>query len=148
MTISPRMATLDPIRRPRGSRLRRATVRVAAIATVVLGSAAVAVPAQAAFPGRNGRIVFHANAPVCCDIFTVRPDGTGVRRLTHLAPQARALSGSWSPDGRHIVYRVDHPGASLAAFQVWVMIADGSGQRRLVDEPIFLDFAPSYSPVG
>ncbi len=151
MTISPRTATPAPTRRkfrPSGSRLRRATVRVAAIATIVLGSAAVAVPAQASFPGRNGRIVFHANAPVCCDIFTVRLDGTGVRRLTHLTPQARAVTGSWSPDGRHIVYRVDHPGASLAAFQVWVMNSDGTGQRRLVADPFFEDFAPSYSPDG
>jgi len=122
---------------------------VAAIATIVLGSAVVPVPAQASFPGPNGRIAFDAEAPEgCCDIFTLRPDGTGVRRLTHLAPQARALQASWSPDGQHLVYIVIHAGASLAAFQIWVMNADGTGQHRLVADPFFLDFTPSYSPDG
>ncbi len=151
MTISPRPARPGLTRRkfrPRGSRLRRATVRVAAIATIVLGSAAVAVPAQASFPGRDGRIVFQVDAPVCCDIFTVRPDGTGVRRLTHLVPQAAARRASWSPDGRHIVYEVSHPNASLAAVQVWVMNADGTGQHRLVADPFFQDLMPTYSPDG
>jgi TolB protein len=34
------------------------------------------------------------------DIYMMRPDGTGVRRLTN----ARAYTPAWSPDGEHIVF--------------------------------------------
>jgi Tol biopolymer transport system component len=48
------------------------------------------------------------------DIFVMRPDGAGVRRLTHDVGQTAA----WSPDGRSIVF---------SAPQLTVMRADGSG---------------------
>jgi TolB protein len=69
----------------------------------VLVSAAVllalAAPAQAAFPGANGRIAYsvrHATAPY--QIFTAKPDGSDERLL---------VSGgflSWSADGKKIAY--------------------------------------------
>jgi Tol biopolymer transport system component len=34
------------------------------------------------------------------DIYVMRPDGTGIRRLTN----ARAYTPAWSPDGEHIVF--------------------------------------------
>jgi len=126
--------------------LRRATVRVAAIATIALGSAAVAVPAQASFPGPNGRIVFRSADK--STFASVRPDGSGVQRLVRLAAPAFPAQPSWSADSRHIVYVVNHPNAALAATQVWVMNADGTGQRRLVADPFFLDFAPSTHRTG
>jgi Tol biopolymer transport system component len=53
------------------------------------------------------------------DIYVMRPDGSGVRRLT----RARAEMPAWSPDGRHIV--ASAPGGLLA------MRADGSGSTLL-----------------
>jgi Tol biopolymer transport system component len=44
----------------------------------------------------------------------MRPDGSGVKRLT----DNRAYTPAWSPDGRHIV---------LSAGGLFVMRADGSG---------------------
>jgi TolB protein len=49
------------------------------------------------------------------DIYVMRPDGSGVRRLTRV----RAESPAWSPDGRYIVFSA--PGG------LGVMRADGSG---------------------
>ena len=48
------------------------------------------------------------------DIYVMRPDGSGVQRLT----DARAYTPAWSPDGRHIVFSA--PG-------LFVMRPDGSG---------------------
>ena len=47
------------------------------------------------------------------DIYVMRPDGSGVRRLTH----AGAETPAWSPDGSHIVF---------TAGGLFVMRADGS----------------------
>jgi TolB protein len=48
------------------------------------------------------------------DIYVMRPDGSGVRRLT----DNRSYTPAWSPDGKHIV---------LSARGLFVMRADGSG---------------------
>jgi TolB protein len=52
------------------------------------------------------------------DIYVMRPDGSGVKRLT----RARAYTPAWSPDGSHIVFCA--PG-------LFVMGADGSGIESL-----------------
>jgi TolB protein len=57
------------------------------------------------------------------DIYVMRPDGSGVKRLTH----ARAYTPAWSPDGRHIVFSA--PG-------LFVMWADGSGFTSLPIEGV------------
>jgi TolB protein len=57
------------------------------------------------------------------DIYVMRPDGSGVKRLT------RTNGGlpAWSPDGRHIVF---------AAGDLFVMRADGSGITQLPIEGV------------
>jgi TolB protein len=57
------------------------------------------------------------------DIYVMRPDGSGVKRLTN----ARGYTPAWSPDGRHIVFSA--PG-------LFVMRADGSGIASLPVEGI------------
>jgi Tol biopolymer transport system component len=52
------------------------------------------------------------------DIYVMRPDGSGVKRLTHV----RAEMPAWSPDGRYIVF---------SAGGLFVMRADGSGVTSL-----------------
>jgi dipeptidyl aminopeptidase/acylaminoacyl peptidase len=52
------------------------------------------------------------------DVYVMRPDGSGVTRLTHAGGEMPA----WSPDGRHIVY---------AYGRLFVMRADGSGVTSL-----------------
>jgi Tol biopolymer transport system component len=66
------------------------------------------------------------------NLFTIRTNGKGLRRLTHLPPKVRVLmSGSYSPDGRSIVFATTAgatPGLGLLP-DLFVMSADGTDIR-------------------
>ena len=122
------------------------SVAVAAFATAI-GLAGITAPAAGA-SASGGRIAFgsarygHTN-----NIFTMNADGSGVRQLTFTREQDGAdLRQQWSPDGTKLVY--EHRNTSTSRRQLWVMNADGSNQHRLLHDPEFLDFYPSYSPDG
>jgi Tol biopolymer transport system component len=74
----------------------------------------------------NGRIAYTKSWPVDgehgTDVFSVRPDGTGDKRLTRSHDATNAM---WSPSGGRIAF--ERPDT------VWVMKADGSGKQRLTD---------------
>jgi len=67
------------------------------------------------------------------DIFTIRPDGTGLRRLTFVTPKRQVnFRPDYSPDGTKIVFNhLDDVGPG-APVEAWVMNADGSGRRELI----------------
>jgi Tol biopolymer transport system component len=90
----------------------------------------------------GGAIEFTRAIDGAYDIFSVRPDGTNLRRLT-TAPGNDA-HGVWSPDGSHIVFssarlgfRDESPLYDPPEFQpygeLFIMNADGSDQRPLTD---------------
>jgi WD40 repeat protein len=95
-------------------------------------------PANAAFPGVNGKIALSRNVAGNEDIYTMNPDGTGLTRLTN--DPAADSQPQWSPDGRRIAFISfrNSPGWS-----VYVMNADGSGQTRLAG-----GIEPHWSPDG
>ncbi len=60
--------------------------------------------------------------PVVSNLYTARPDGTGLRQLTHsTTPNDRATQAHFTPDGRIIYTRV-----TPAARTLWLINADGS----------------------
>ena len=93
--------------------------------------------------GDGRRIVFHGDLaePGNYDVYSIRPDGTGLRRLTRNA----AFDGDahLSPDGDWIVFGSDRTGNA----DVYVMRSDGSGVRRITGDPAF-DFQPVFSSDG
>lgn len=74
------------------------------------------------------------------DIYRVSLDGSGLTRLT--AAPGEDWQVDWSPDGRRIAFASQRD-RSLG--DVYVMGADGSGQRRLSTDH---GFTPAWSPDG
>jgi Tol biopolymer transport system component len=80
------------------------------------------------------RILFAAGPQDRWNLFTIRPDGTGLQQLTRFHGLTSVQVGSYSPDGKSIVFSavvgaVNKPGASLAG--VFVMTADGRNKRPI-----------------
>jgi Tol biopolymer transport system component len=123
-------------------------VAVSAAAAVVMAGSSV--PARAAFPGDNGRIVFDTawnffNGVGGSQIYSVNPDGTGLRQLTDVEPDTFAWHPAVSPGATRIVYMVTTENEND---QVWIMRSNGSHQRPLVDEPEWAESGPSFTAAG
>jgi TolB protein len=106
--------------------------------TVVLASALLltlllVAPAQAAFPGANGRIAYEYGHAT---IYSISPDGTGQTALFS-DPYSGAGNPAWSANGRKIAF--NNYG------EIWVMNADGINPHNLTTNP---DDHPSWSPDG
>jgi Tol biopolymer transport system component len=94
----------------------------------------------------DGRRIVYASMPPRCqgaacqnDLYVIDRDGTNRVRLTR-TPQDEG-DPDWSPDGARIAYTRSDGARS----RIWVMRADGSGQRQLTDDP---GLAPDWSPDG
>jgi len=63
------------------------------------------------------------------DVYTVKPDGTGLRQLT---TDGRSIWPEWTPSGQ-IRFRIGNVGAPTDTMQYSLMDADGSNVTALVD---------------
>lgn len=94
-----------------------------------------------AAPSPNGRVAFTSAPGGNREIYTVEPDGSGLRRLTTNVRDD--YDPVFSPDGRSIAFvrGAERP-------ELFLMRADGGGVRRLVRWRAGGGFAPSWSPDG
>jgi TolB protein len=96
--------------------------------------------AQAAFPGKNGKIAFASESVPSTQsryLFIVNPDGTG---LNSLRPEP-ATNPAWSPDGTKIAFTTGN--REIAAAN-----SDGSGLTTLTSRVDGTAEQPSWSPDG
>jgi Tol biopolymer transport system component len=66
-------------------------------------------------------------------LFTIRPNGEDVRRLTSLP--GNSYKGNWSPSGRRIVFARNSKVCCPPSGDLYVMRRDGSHLRRLTNAP-------------
>jgi len=88
----------------------------------------------------TGKIAFSVMEDGVINIYSINPDGSGVRKLTD--DNGNSEDPCWSPDGRYIVFSSDRDGGG---YKLYIMNSNGQNQRRIT----FLkgdDTAPSWSP--
>src|SRR5215207_9971789 len=127
--------------------------RVTTIATGLLLAALLAVlvllwgerPAEAAFPGANGKIVFAGRVMRTPyegqdEIFKMNPDGSNATRLTHNT--GHDYDPAWSSDGQKIAFVSD--------FAIYVMDIDPSTNDaiNITNNRRTDDYGPDWSPSG
>lgn len=98
-----------------------------ALTAAAAAATALVLPAQATFKGANGLLVYQATVGDHVQLFTVRPDGTGTRQLTHFT-DSDATNATWSPDSRTIGFERQWGPNKV---QVYTMNADGTGSHAL-----------------
>ena len=86
----------------------------------------------------GSRIAFWRN----WDIYTMKPDGTDLRRLTR---NALASEPAWSPDGNMIAFNSSRDRGN---HEIYVMHADGTGAVDLTNDLAKDDSHPAWSPDG
>lgn len=121
-----------------------ALVALAALAAaVVLGVAAE--PASAAWPGRNGPILFNGGSSgTASGLWSIMSNGSRLRQLTTNGSDSEVQT---SPDGRWIVFARSVEVGGESARHIFIARADGSGVREVTTGPVF-DRTPSFTRNG
>src|SRR6266550_8756712 len=124
-----------------GNQMNRTVATTALAAALALAAlAAVVGSARATYPGAtNGRIAFGIRINGNTDVYSVRPDGQDLRRLTtDLGFDACA---AYSADGRRIAYCSGQGGGPV---QVWTMKQNGTDKQQVTHMSVAAIF-PDYS---
>ena len=103
---------------------------------------------------RGDLIMFSRAAQGDYEIYTIKPDGTGVKRVTFFKGNDAHMA--WSPDGEYIIWASSHLGfkdegtytdAPQPYGELFVMRYDGTHVRQLTDNQ-WEDGTPSWRPRG
>jgi eukaryotic-like serine/threonine-protein kinase len=89
---------------------------------------------------RDGRWLVYQTSGSQEDLFVIRPDGTGLRRLTH--DDFKDRLPRWSPDGTRIAFYSNRGGS----YKIWTLRADGSQLERAAVIPGRQAYHPIWSP--
>jgi Tol biopolymer transport system component len=124
-----------------------ATVVLALVAACMAALVvAVVKPAEATFPGKNGKIAFYSGRGGDPDIYVMNPNGSGVQLLTvdPPSPLVNDVAPAWSADGTKIAFS-----STTTTFNsdIYSMNADGSNRTQLTNSSD-LEGGPTWSPDG
>jgi Tol biopolymer transport system component len=98
----------------------------------------------------DGSTILAATEPVDdtglgANLYTIHPNGTALRKLTHLTGFERLSGASWSPDGTSIVAATSRGATGVGWPDLDVMRADGTGLQPVTHTRNFED-APDWGP--
>jgi len=104
----------------------------------------VGYDAECGFSPDGGSIVFTSDRDGNPDLYVMKADGSDVRRLT----KKPGYDGGpfFSPDGRRVVFRADRKADDH--LQLFVINADGTGERQLTRHGPVVNWAPFWLPDG
>lgn len=104
---------------------------------------ALAAPANAAFPGKNGKIAFVCGGSIC----TVNPDSTAPETLSGPLGSGAYSTPQWSPDGQKIAFASETAPNPIGCGydNIFVMNADGTGQVNLTHDSCSDRGQPTWS---
>lgn len=116
---------------------------VAVLFSAVAMLVTTAAPAQATFPGANGKIAFVDIGSPCCAtvIYTMNPDQSDLMQVPNTTGAGTPV---WSPDGTRIAFSRIGPGSDN---EIYVINADGTGSTQLTNNTV-QDEYPAWSPDG
>jgi hypothetical protein len=119
-----------------------AAALAASILIVMVLIAASSEPAQAAFPGTNGKIAFVTNRDGNLEIYTMNPDGTSQENISRSS--ATETVPAYSANGENIAFLSTRDGNG----EIYKMTSTGTLQTQLTDNPAGdQDHAPSWGPL-
>jgi Tol biopolymer transport system component len=126
--------------------------RACALALAVVAMSLFAAgPASATFFGLPGQISFQRltleEDQFFIDLFSVNPDGDGVRQFTAFGPNTASQFPDHSPDGRTVAFQRFVADENDAPDQIWLTDADGRHARQLTAFPDGA-YDPGFSPDG
>lgn len=90
----------------------------------------------------DGSQFLHVGGASTGPIYRSNADGTGTVELT------QGYHPDWSPDGSSIVFQRETPGSTIAESDIFVIRADGSGERGLTASPEYREVWPTWTPDG
>jgi Tol biopolymer transport system component len=93
--------------------------------TAVVGAAG----AESRPTAQSGTIVFSSNRAGAWRIWTIRPDGSGLRQLTQAGAAEHDVDPVLSPDGKRLLFSSTRGGTT----GVWLAAADGTHPQRVCD---------------
>jgi WD40-like Beta Propeller Repeat len=102
-------------------------------------------PAEAIFPGKNGKIAFVREGALDSHILTINPDGSGLAKIS-----TRPLfdsSPAWPPDGKKIAFSKFVRRMRIGG-QIFTMNATDGSQKRNLTNARFQESQPDWSPDG
>jgi Tol biopolymer transport system component len=99
----------------------------------------------------NGLIVFQAHVGPFNQLFTIKPNGSGLRQITKVpftGDTEGAEQADWSPDGHAIAFDAPSSNGADIFINVFTVRPDGSGLAELPLSVHGFNGAPAYSPDG
>jgi TolB protein len=110
---------------------------------------AALAPAPAATAATNGRIAFQALDGRFPQVFTIEPDGSGLRQITHVPAKDPEFdpggeNPTWTPDGTAIAFDT----GNRKGVNLWTVRPDGSGLAEMPLGVGAFNGNPAYSPDG